>query len=449
MLLTARYVIPVSEHHIEYGAVLVRGDEIVEVGESERLRAAHPEDPVRDFGLAALMPGFIDLHTHLEYSALRGLADDLPYARWKLQVMELEPRLGREDWRDSALRGALEAMQSGITTIADITQSGDSVGATALSGLRAVIFKEVQTMEKARVPEVMERAAADIEEWSSVDHGNRLTVGVAPHSPYSCHPELFRRAADYACETGRPAAIHLAGSREEYDFVKYGSSRLATEVRAEYDGLAPGWLPTGVSPVRYVLQWGLFDVPELLAVHCTQVDDSDIEVLASRDVAVAYCPRCNAKLAMGLAPLAKFLRAGLRVGIGTDSPAATNSMDMFVEMRTGLLLQRAVLGEDQWVPARRFVQLATLDAARALRMDERIGSLEPGKQADIIAIDLSHSHQVPTQYPYSGLVHTANPEDVVFTMVAGDVVYENGLCPTLDTARLFARAEELRLKLRP
>lgn len=448
MLLTARYVIPVSGHHIEYGAVLVRGDEIVEVGDFESLRASYPDEPVRDFGLAALMPGFVDLHTHLEYSAMRGVADDLPYARWKLQVMELEPRLNEQDWRDSALLGALEAMQSGITTVADVTTSGAGVGATTQAGLRAVIFREVQTMEKHLVSEVMEHAASDIEAWSSAGRDGLLTVGIAPHSPYSCNPEVFRRAGDYARETGRPAAIHLAGSREEYAFVKYGSSRLAVDVRAEYDGRAPGWLPTGVSPVRYVLQWGLFDVPELIAVHCTQVDDEDIEILASHDVAIAHCPRCNAKLAMGLAPLAKFIRSGIRVGIGTDSPAATNSMDMFVEMRTGLLLQRAVLGEDQWVSAREFVHISTLDAARALGMEDRIGSLDPGKQADIIAIDLSHSHQVPTQYPYSTIVHTGNTEDVIFTMVAGRVVYENGSCPTLDTERLFLRADEMRDKLR-
>jgi len=447
MLLTARYVIPVSAAHIEHGAVLVRGDEIVEVGEFERLHEAYPDEPVRDFGLAALMPGFVDLHTHLEYSAMRGLVDDLPYSRWKLQLMGLEQRFDRTDWRDSALLGALEALQSGITTVADITGSGASAGAVSVAGLRAFVFREVSTMEKPAIDGVMAEAIHDIDSWQSID-SDRLTVGIAPHAPYSCHPELFRRVADYANESGRPAAMHLAGSKEEYAFVKYGSSRLAVDFREEYEGHAPAWLPTGVSPVRYVLQWGLFDVPELLAVHLTQVDDADIEVLASKDVAVAYCPRCNAKLAMGLAPLTKFLNAGMRVGIGTDSPAASNSMDMFEEMRVGLLLQRAVLGEDTWLPARQFVKLATLDAARALRMDDRIGSLDAGKQADIIAVDLSHSHQVPTHYPYSTILHTANQENVLFTMVAGDVLYDSGVCATLDAERLLSRAEEMRLKLR-
>jgi len=248
---------------------------------------------------------------------------------------------------------------------------------------------------------------------------------------------------------GTPVSLHLAGSQEEYQFVKYGSSMLATDIRDTFDAHAPLWLPTGVSPVRYVLQWGIFDVPNIMAVHCTQVDDSDIEILATRDVSVAYCPRCNAKLGMGLAPVEKFLRAGIRVGIGTDSPAASNSMDMFEEMRIGLLVQRAVLGEGHFIPARQFVKLATLDAARALGIDDQVGSLEPGKQADIIAVDLSKSHQIPTHYPYGTLVHTANQENVLWTMVGGEVLYESRTWAGFDHERIFTRAEEMRLKLRP
>jgi len=447
MLLTARYILPVAAPHIEHGAVLVQGDTIVEIGDFEHLSAMHPDEPVRDFGLAALMPGFIDLHTHLEYTAMRGLVDDLPYSEWKLQLLQKERLFNAQDWDDSALLGALEALQSGITMVADITETGASGHAAQAAGLRALVYREVDTMEKAKVPEVMARAAADIEAWRSTSDSARISFGIAPHAPYSCHPELFRRVAEYASD-GTPVAIHLAGSVEEYQFVKYGSSMLATDVRDSYDVHAPLWLPTGVSPVRYVLQWGLFDVPNLLAVHCTQVDDADIQVLASRDVAIAHTPRCEAKLGMGIAPIEKFLRAGIRVGIGTDSPAASNSMDVFEEMRLGLLVQRAALGEDHFMNARQFVKMATLDAARALRIDDRFGSLEPGKQADIIAVDLSKSHQIPTHHPYSTLVHTANQENVLATMIAGEFVYENREWSRMDHQRVYARAEEMRMKLR-
>jgi 5-methylthioadenosine/S-adenosylhomocysteine deaminase len=203
-----------------------------------------------------------------------------------------------------------------------------------------------------------------------------------------------------------------------------------------------------VSPVRYVLQWDLFKLPGVLAVHCVQVDDADIEVLAEHDVAIAYCPRCNAKLGMGTAPLQKFLERGLRVGIGTDSPASNNTVDEFDEMRIGLLIQRGLTGEAAFFTAELFVRLATLDAARALGMDDVVGTLEIGKYADIIAVDLSSNHQVPTQDPYGAIVHSANAENVVMTMVGGEVAYEHGSFAHMDADRALERAERMRAKLR-
>jgi len=447
MLLTSRYVLPVATPHIENGAVLVRGDKIIEIGDFEHLRAAYPNEEVRDFGLAALMPGFVDLHTHLEYSAMRGLVDDLPYARWKMQVLEKERRLAPADWEDAAQLGALEAIESGITTIADVTETGASARAVVASGMRAFVYREVSTTEKVKVPAVLDAARADIAEWDGYAN-HLLTVGLAPHSTYTCHPELLLSAAEMAVQYDLPVSTHLAGSREEYNFVKYGSSPFAVDYRDEYEMGELGWLPTGVSPVRYVMQWDLLDVPDLLAVHCTQVDDADIEVLANHNVAIAYCPRCNAKLGMGMAPLSKFLEKGIRVGIGTDSPASNNTVDIFDEMRIGLLLQRAAEGREDFFIARTFVKMATLDAARALGIDDKVGSLEPGKQADIIAVDMSHDHQIPTQYPYSTLVHTANQENVLFTMVDGNVLFEHGEARTIDRERASRRADEMRDKLR-
>ena len=181
MLLTARYVLPVATPHIEHGAVLVDGDKIVEIGDFEHLRRLHPDEPVRDFGLAALMPGFVDLHTHLEYSAMRGLVDDLPYSEWKLQLMQKERQFTSQDWDDSALLGALEAAQSGITTVADITHTGASGHAAQAAGLRALIYREVSTMNKHQVEPVMARAADDID-------------GVALHQRYEPHHDRHRAA---------------------------------------------------------------------------------------------------------------------------------------------------------------------------------------------------------------------------------------------------------------
>lgn len=451
MLLCAKYVIPISSPHIEDGAVLVRDDRIIAVGPRAELAAAHPSEEVRDFGLAVLMPGFVDLHTHLEYSVFRGAVDDVPYTAWKMQVQLKQQRLDDSDWRDSAVLGAMEALGSGITTIADITDTGNSLLAARSSGLSGVVYREVSTMEKSKVAGRMRAAEEDITAWSEIAAGSPLEVGIAPHSPYTCHPSLFTAAAQLAIDRDLPAAIHLAGSRDEYDFVRYGSSNLAQDFREQSGWRDLAWMPTGVSPIQYVLQWGLFDVPRMIAVHCVQVDEADVDVLAAKGIAVAHCPRCNAKLGMGIAPLPLFFEHGLTVGIGTDSPASNNTVDPFDEMRIGLLLQRGTSGESdfyRYFTARTFIRLATIHGARALGLEDEIGSLEAGKRADVIAVDLSSSHMVPTADPYSALVHTANQENVVMTMVDGRVLFDNGDYLTVDAERALARAQEVRVKLR-
>jgi 5-methylthioadenosine/S-adenosylhomocysteine deaminase len=451
MLLCAKYVLPVSAPHIENGAVLVKGDRIAAVGTREDLTRTHPDEEVRDFGLAVLMPGFVDLHTHLEYSVFRGAVDDVPYTRWKMQVVDKEQRLSAADWGDSAILGAMESLQSGITTVADITNTGASVLAARASGLAGYVYREVATMDKSKVAARMDEAVADIDAWSEVVAGSNVEIGIAPHSPYECHPTLFSAVADVACARDLPTAIHLAGSRDEYDFVRYGSSPLAQDFREQSGWRDVAWMPTGVSPVRYVLQWGLFAIPRLIAVHCVQVDEDDIKVLADYNVAIAHCPRCNAKLGMGIAPLRLFFEHGLTVGIGTDSPASNNTVDLFDEMRIGLLLQRGTSSERdffRYFTARTFVRLATIHGARALGLEHEIGSLDVGKRADIVAVDLSASHMVPTADPYSALVHTANQENVVMTMVAGRTLYDDGEYLTVDAVRAVARAQEVRGKLR-
>jgi 5-methylthioadenosine/S-adenosylhomocysteine deaminase len=448
MLLTARYVLPVTAPYIEDGAVLVRDDGIVEVGRVDDLTARYPEEEVRDFGLAALLPGFVDLHTHLEYSIFRGLVDDLPYSEWKVSLLEKERRLTDEDWSTSATLGVLEAIQSGITTVADITSRGCSVEAVCEAGMRAVVYREVATMDRKLVSAAIADAIADMADWRTRADGHPVAIGIAPHAPYSCHPQVYRAVGELARHEGLPVATHLAGSQDEYDFVKWGKSAMAIDVQDAGDWDESPWMPTGVSPVRYLMQYGIFDVPNFLAIHCVHVDDSDIDVLRSYDAAIAYCPRCNAKLGMGIAPLKRYMDRGVRIGIGTDSPAAANTVDMFDEMRIGLLLQRAASLDVASFTAARMIRMATIWGARALRMEDRIGSLEAGKQADVVAVDLSLSHQIPTQDPAGAIVHTANQENVMMTMVDGRVIYDRGEATLIDRSEIIERAVKMRSMLR-
>jgi 5-methylthioadenosine/S-adenosylhomocysteine deaminase len=300
------------------------------------------------------------------------------------------------------------------------------------------------------VDRVLSEATADIAAWREGEDPEVIRIGIAPANLFSCHPLVFRRIADAASDDTLVAA-HLAGSREEYEFIRNGSSPFSVHSTQQERGYGidmPPWLATGVSPVQYVLNWGLLDVPNLLAIHAVQVDDRDIETLADHNVAIAVCSRCNAQLAMGIAPLSKFVEAGIRVGLGTDSPAAIDATDPLAEMRIGLLLQRALGNRSDFFTATQMVRLATLGAAEALHVEDSVGSLDVGKCADIIAIDLSNSNQAPTHDPNSAIVHTATQDNILMTMIGGRILYDGHHLHEVDVRRVFARAEEMRLKLR-
>lgn len=429
MLLTAKYVMPITGPFIENGAVVVQGDTIAAVGPAARLKAEYPDEEVRDFGMAALCPGFVDLHTHMRYTALRGLFEDMPYADWKRAVLRCEPFLSHTDWENSARLGALEAIASGITTLADITIPGSPVKAIHESGLRGVVYREVITMRPENVDDAMADALADIKRWQGLtSETDRISYGLAGGPVYSTHPKVYKAIAEYVGSSDMPVAMHLAGSREEAEFIRYGSSSFSVHASqgSNFDMEMPPWLPAGVSSVRYVYNWDILDVPNMLVVHAVQVDETDIKILAQQNVAVAHCPRINAKLGMGFAPVNCMLEAGITVGIGTDSPAAVDTTDMLDEMRVGLMINRAVnAGKHRGMTGEKMLRMGTIDAAKALRMEHLIGSLEPGKKADIIAVDLHNSHQNPTSDPASAVIYTANQDNVMWTMVDGKVLYDN------------------------
>lgn len=450
MLLSAQYILPITSEPFQNGAILVRDGLIRDIGPVESLKLRYPDEEIKDFGSAALLPGLVDLHTHLENAVARGIVHDVPYTTWIMSLLETSAKLDVADWYDSAILGGLEALSSGITCVADITATGAASTATQKLGLRSVIYREVGAMDKRRVDHAMRLAENDILHWREEVDPSRVTIGIAPAAMYACHPSVYGRVAELANREHLPVAMHLAGNREEFNFIKYGSSPFAVHVMDDKRGYVeiPPWLPTGTTPVRYALNWGAFEAENVLAIHCVHVDERDITTLKKYDVAVGVCPRINAQLGMGVAPIGEFLRAGLRIGLGTDSPAATDSTDMLEEMRLGMLIQRAV-NTNTFVESATMLEMATLGGARALKLDDKIGSLEVGKCADIIAVDLSGSHQTPTTDPVSAVVNTCTGSDVLMTMVAGVPLYEtNKWNVGVEVARSIARVIEIRGKLR-
>ena len=451
MLLCAEHIIPVTQPPIDDGAVLVRDGRIVEIGGAQRMKARYPEEEVRDFGRSAIMPGFVDCHTHLEYTALRGIVHDVPYAEWLAHEHAKADRLTHDDRYDSALLGGMEMLAGGVTTVADFTSTGASCEAVRDLGLRSVIYRSVGVPEKAKVDSAMKAAVEDIQDWRGDSDPALTRIGVAPKALHACHPTVFKRVNEVAAKLDTPVAMHMAGSYEEYRYIKNGSTPLSVRGIEGDDSLTdrPMWLPTGVTPVNYALNWGAFHSKDVLAVHCVHVDDQDIAKLKEYDVAVAVCTRCNAQLGMGLAPLQEFLKAGIRVGLGTDSPAATDTSDMFTEMRLATLIHRAV-ERSSFLTAQTMLELATIGGARALRMEDEIGSLEPGKRADVIVVDLSGSRQTPLVDPVTAVVTGAAAADVLFTMVEGVVRYERGGTWNINVepAEVAHRGIQIRGKLR-
>jgi cytosine/adenosine deaminase-related metal-dependent hydrolase len=427
-VLSADWVLPVSGPPVEQGAVAFEDGRITAVGPASELgRGEHyPE--------AAILPGFVNAHSHLEYAVYAGFGDGLAFAPWIVLHTERKARLETEDMEDVARLGAAECLSSGITTVGDASFRGAAATACAELGLRAIVYLEVFGRGAEQVVTRFEAHRERIEGSLS----DTVRLGISPHAAYTCSLELYEacRALDL------PVATHLAEGANEDDWIVRGEGEFAPFA----DLLAR---PLRTTAIRALAEAGLLDA-RVLAAHCVTVDAEEIELLARHDVAVAHCPRSNALLGCGIAPLRELRAAGVRVGLGTDSPASTPSFDMFEELRAAVYLARARERDPAALPAAEALELATLGSARALGLDAEIGSLEPGKRADLTVVSLAGSAFVPWEDPEAAVVLGGAPERVLTTLVEGEVRYggdfewhELRQRGASARARLLARADRL------
>lgn len=441
----ADWVLPVAAPVLPDGAVAVADGRIVAVGTAPRLTAEYPGAALVDVGRAIIMPGFVNCHSHLEYTSFRGILDDAEFGDWILSLIDVKASLTPDEYLVSARLGAVEAVASGITTIADSSYGAVTLDAAGATGLRARVYLEVFGVDDTRFDETMADVVRRLDEAQAAAPPN-VEVGLAPHAPYTVSSRLYQAVCAVARERGLKVMSHVAESREELTYIRSGSGKFAHDYREKM-----GWermlvQPYGVTPIKYLQQWNVFD-HDFLAAHCVNVTRDDIRTLRAKDVAVAHCPKSNAKLGCGIAPLTDLLHQGVRVGLGTDSPASSNIMDMFDEMRTMLLLHRAVERDVGVLDAQACVRIATLGGAEALGLEADIGSLEPGKQADFIAVDVSRSHFAPIADPYSALVYGANQDDVILTVIGGRELYRDRAHLGVDADAVRADAVAVREKL--
>ena len=421
-LIHARWVVPVEPPGVvlEHHAVAVHGGRIVGVLPSTEAKARFEPRVEHRLGDHALIPGLVNAHTHAAMSLFRGLADDLPLMRWLQEhVWPAEGRWVSEEFVQDGTRLAVAEMLRGGTTCfndmyffpADTARVASSMGIRAVVGLLVI---DVPSVWARDTDEYLARA---IETHDRFRGDPLVRTAFAPHAPYTVSDAALARVATLAEELDVPVHMHV---HETADEVRQGVER------------------HGVRPLARLERLGLLTY-RLAAVHMTQLEPAEIESAAEHGLCVVHCPESNLKLASGFCPVQRLLDAGVPVALGTDGAASNNDLDLLGEARTAALVGKAVAGDAAAVSAWTALTMATLHGARALGIEEEVGSIVPGKAADLAAIDLSHLETEPVHHPVSQLVYAASRHQVTDVWVAGRHLLKGRLPTTFDEAELRQR----------
>ena len=439
----ADWVLPVSSQPVTQGAVAICDSKIVGVGTRAQILADFPNVKPRDFGEAAILPGFVNAHTHLELTALRNFLDSAEndFPAWLLKLATArDRRMNVADLENSALCGAIEAARAGVTCVGDIGKHAFA-GAKALreTGLRAVSFQENSfglDHNKAHelFGEIIEKLA-----YSEQFANERVTLGITPHAPYTVSARLFELITDLALQQNLKISVHAAESKAEEDLMRRGTGSIAALI----SNLGVRWKSPGVSSVQYLHQLGVLQTAPLLA-HCVNVDKADLEIIRETNSKIAHCPKSNAKFAHGVAPFAEFLKHNVKAGLGSDSVASNNTCDLLEEARFAVLMQRA---SGEFVDASEILRAATLGGAESLGLDQETGSLDAGKQADLCVVAFDSIQQQPVFSPEACLIFASSARAVVLTMVAGETIFDDGVVKTVDESEARAKLRETARKI--
>jgi 5-methylthioadenosine/S-adenosylhomocysteine deaminase len=401
---SADWVLPIEGPPIRDGAIAVEDGRIAAVGTAEELGAG------RRFEGSAILPGFVNAHTHLEYSVYAGFGDALDFESWLALHIERKARLLDGDGTAMAALGAAECLAGGVTTIGDASFTGAAAVAAAELGLRAIVYLEVFGADPDAALVRFAKLRGAIEGSLS----DRVRLGISPHAPYTVSADVYEACA----ELGLPLMTHVAESEAETEWLLSGSGPMAAFSHL----LVP---PAGTTGTRLLAERSLLG-PEVVLAHCVEVDAEEIGLLASTRTGVVHCPRSNGYLGCGIAPVAALRDAGVRLGLGTDSPASAPSFDVFDELRTAVVVARARERRADALTASDALALATLGSAEALGLEEEVGSLAVGKRADVTVVSLAGSPYHPWEDPAAAVVFGGSPERVITTLVDGEARYERG-----------------------
>ena len=378
MILGADWVLPVDGRPVAGGTVTVENGVIVALGQDEPADLRFPG--------GVILPGLVNAHTHLEYTAMSGFGDGLPFGPWIEDHIVRKAAMSDTDLLEQSRAGVAASLAGGVTTVADCCYAGTVAQAAVEGGIRAIVYIEGFSSWEALEQRTRDRLDA-------LATGPLVIPGVSPHAPFTVTLDDYAMMIGLARERGLPSATHLLESDRE---------TLHLDAFAAVLG------------------------PDTVAIHLVRAQPDDVALLAERDVPAVHCPRSNALLGCGTAPVPEMLAAGVRVGLGTDSPSSALDLDMWAEMRAAIMLARARLARADALTAETALRMATLGGAEAIGLGEQIGSITPGKRADLTVLDLSGSSFLPWDDPVSATVYGGSPERVALTLVDGRIRYERG-----------------------
>lgn len=412
------YLPMTGDGKLHKGSIRVEGQRITEIG---ALTPKWGEEIIYGQDKVAL-PGFVNCHCHAGMSMLRGFGEGLPLAQWLSRVQPAESRLNSEDLFWGALLSQLEMLKAGITCYADMYfDEAAARWAMEESGIRAVLGEGLVDGNGSGEASLY-RALCEIDR-DSEDQQGRVTYALAPHAVYSCSAEYLQLVAAEARRRSLPLHIHIAETMSEQEACRDA---------------------TGKGVLAYMDDLGLLD-GRVFAAHMIHLDQDELEIAARRDVRVAHCPQSNMKLASGVLPYGAMKQRGICVGLGTDGPASNNDLDMLEEMRTASLLQKIATMDPGVLPPIEALEMATVNGAKTLFLDDCIGTLEPGKKADIVLLSLWRPHFYPRNENnelLSHLVYTAKSGDVHTVIVNGKVRIRGGKCVDLDEGRIYHEVQK-------
>jgi cytosine/adenosine deaminase-related metal-dependent hydrolase len=413
-VLTAGWVFPVISSPIADGAVAVQGGEILAVGPRAEVAGAFSRAPRRDLGDAAILPGLVNGHTHLELGGLVRPVADGGFVAWIVAVVEGRREVTLAAQTAAAEEGVQSLLRSGTTCVGEVSISGQSLSPLLRAGLRGVVYREVLGLPPEEAEARRNAAREDVRRMQAAARGGRLCIGLSPHSPYGLSEELFRACDAILRWSSLPCCIHVAESRDEVEFLATGEGMIPRCLYPAVGCEVPPLRGRAGSPVEYLGALGALEWRPLL-VHAVHVDAADQRRMAVGGVRVAHCPRSNTRLSEGVAPVPEFLRQGIPVGLGTDSLASVPSLDLWEEMRAALELHAGRLAPEQ------VLSMGTLGGARALGLEDAVGSLAPGKRADLIAVAAG---PVEASDPVGSLIAGTQAGGVLLSMIEGEIVLD-------------------------